>query len=73
MSKQDYEDDLLGKGKGDPDIYGYPKPTNVKYIGEDKAVVERHYPITGRGDGYPWSEDQIDYDPRMDEDQESED
>lgn len=26
LAKRDYEDDLLGKGKGDPDVWGGPGP-----------------------------------------------
>lgn len=31
----DYYDDLLGRGPGDPDFH-----TLIRYIGQDKAVVE---------------------------------
>lgn len=27
QTKEKYYDDLLGRGPGDPDIYGYPKPS----------------------------------------------
>lgn len=72
-------DDLLGRGLGDPDFHIPPwdaqlpsrKPPHLKYIGVDKAVVERHYNITGRGEGWPWMADDIDYNPKFDEDQES--
>jgi hypothetical protein len=55
----------LGRGDGDPDVWGYPG--QPRWVGEDRAVVERHYEVKGRGEGYPFNED-IDYDPRLDED-----
>lgn len=37
-------EDIVGRGKGDPDVYGYPgeKPTNIKYVGQDKPKIEYH-------------------------------
>lgn len=60
-------DDILGRGKGDPDMHGYPG--EPKYIGEDKPQIQHHYQVQGRGEGYPWAEG-IDYDAALDEDQE---
>lgn len=63
-------DDILGKGRGDPDLYSY-KPAHIKYVGEDKVIVVRYkdYASMARGNNYPF-DTEIDYDPRLDEDQE---
>lgn len=47
-SEDEYYNDLLGE-KGNPDFY---KPANIRYIGQDKAVIERQ-PIFN---GMHWSE-----------------
>ena len=50
-------DEIIGKGKGDPDFHGY-KPKDVHYIGEDRALIERQ-PIFN---GIHWSErDELGY------------
>lgn len=46
-NEAEHLDDLLGRGKGDPDMQSYypgEKPVNVKYVGEDKPKVEYHKP-----------------------------
>ena len=47
-----------------------PKPIHVKYIGEDKAMVVRvkEGNPRARSEGWPFYRDDMDYDPRMDED-----
>lgn len=61
LAERDYYDELLSKGKGDPDTYGYPG--EPRYIG-DKPKVDHHYdPINRR-------EINLDYDAYIDEDQE---
>lgn len=64
-TEEEYLDDLLGRGLGDGDQFGYPG--QVKYIGTDKAVVVHYkdYESMARGFNYPFDED-IDYDPRID-------
>ena len=58
----------LSRGKGDPDVYGYPGQTSVvKYwVGTNAPVVEYTIQSINRRDFYPWSE--TDYDPNFDED-----
>lgn len=51
-------------------IIGPPSMKPRRYIGVDKPKIERHYELKGRGDGYPYFRDTMDYDPRYDEDQE---
>lgn len=70
--KGSFEEELFGRGPGDPDVYGYPgeKPANIRYIGEDRATVQRNYPTTTRREGWPWAADVMDYDPRIDEEME---
>lgn len=60
-------DELLGKGPGDPDL-----PSGGRWIGVDIAKVEIKFDVSARSEGYPWNND-IDYDPRFDEDLERED
>lgn len=66
-NETEWFEDLLGRGAGDGDMYGYPG--EPKYIGIDPPRVERHmdYETIASGRGYPWEEN-IDYDPRFDED-----
>lgn len=35
-------DSILGRGLGDPDVFGYPgqKPDHISWVGEDRAVIE---------------------------------
>lgn len=57
--------------KGNPDHV--TPPWEKQYIGVDKPKVDKHYQVAGRGEGWPWARDVMDYDPAIDEDLESND
>lgn len=64
LRERDWLDDILGKGRGDFDM----KP-RIRYIGEDKALLQRSIEPTNRRD---WDNPNPDY-IKSDEDLENQD